>query len=174
MLFLILLFLAGFHLLYDGILAPSIRYELRFQLFALRDKIRSLKIKHGKELDDEVYLYLENSINGTIKYLHLINLSVMYEAYRSILRDKGLKEKIERQKSLLRKCSVVEVNDVIDEHSTILQNAVLANVFGWFIYIVPLFALLSLFKQCADLIKTLTFLPEQDIEGFLPPGSLTA
>jgi len=48
--------LAVYHFVYEGILAPSFRLKLRFELFELRDELRKLKISHAEDLRDEIDL----------------------------------------------------------------------------------------------------------------------
>ena len=54
-LFLIFVVLVVFHFIVESVVAPSERSKIRWELFALRDKIRMLKIEHGHGLDNELY-----------------------------------------------------------------------------------------------------------------------
>ena len=169
-----LLALTIIHFIYEGIIAPSIRLNLLFQLFRLRDEIRNLKIKYGNQLNNEIYCYLEGSVNGTIKHLHLINLTVIYELYRSLQNNKELQNEIERRKVLLSQCSFVEVNDIVNRQFAIFQHVIFANAAGWFIYIVPPVMLFLFFTKCVGIIKNLFLLPEREVERFLPAEILSA
>jgi hypothetical protein len=57
------------HFIYESIVAPSLRLKIRYDLFALRDELRFLKIKRGSSLDDKHYVYLQDSINTMISHL---------------------------------------------------------------------------------------------------------
>ncbi|MGH8330614.1 MAG: hypothetical protein ACRER3_22985, partial [Pseudomonas fluorescens] len=57
------MFLAFVHFVFESILAPSFRLKLRFEIFALRDELRLLKIECESSLHDKHFEYLQSSLN---------------------------------------------------------------------------------------------------------------
>jgi hypothetical protein len=70
----VLLALAVFHFVHESILAPSFRLSLRFRLFVLRDEVRQLKIECAESLNDEHFVFLQDSINGLISIRYGISV----------------------------------------------------------------------------------------------------
>src|SRR5437016_3219603 len=114
-LFIIFGLIALFHFIYQGIILPSIRQRLRYRLFELRDRLRTLNIRHKNDLQQEVFDYLQRSINNTIKYLHRIDLELIVTS-RAIVKDKDVDEFIKKHNAMLDNCDIDEVRDIANEH----------------------------------------------------------
>ena len=68
-LFIILCCLAGYHLMYESVILPTIRMSVRYKIFKVRDRLRAEKIKKGDELDDSVYRIVEDNLNNALFFL---------------------------------------------------------------------------------------------------------
>lgn len=66
----ILFIFAIYHFVYESIIAPNVRLELRFELFKLRDELRNIKLNRelSKE-DNEVFSILDETICVAINRL---------------------------------------------------------------------------------------------------------
>ena len=166
--FFVLFCLGVFHFVYEGIILPSIRMNLRFKLFSLRDRVRNLKVECGTALNDEIYHLLENSINTTIKFLHRVDVSAVVDAHRTIETDEELRKRAGNRKALFDKCQIAEVRDIEHEHFVIWMYAFSANMGGWFIYFLPPVLCLMFIGKVLSILKTLFLLDERDLENILP------
>jgi len=52
--------------LYESVLAPFLRYRIRFKMFEQRDEIRNAKIEFPESIDDKTFAIIEDSINAAI------------------------------------------------------------------------------------------------------------
>lgn len=95
------------HFVYEAILAPSLRLELRFELFRLRDEVRRLKIDNlsarakEPEFVDAHYEYLQDSINALICILDRYDVTAIWTITNRINRDETLRLRVEARARLL-------------------------------------------------------------------------
>jgi hypothetical protein len=166
--FIALAALAVIHFIYEAILAPSLRFELRLKLFALRDEIRILKLQHPDSLSDEVFRDLQSSLNATISRLKLIDLRILKTAYDSFEHDEKLRKRAEQRDELINACPIPEVRAIRQRQIWLVGYALLINSGGWVPYLVPV--LISLF--CAGRvmvqIRAVFALPENEINKIVP------
>src|SRR5690349_23865296 len=92
---------AGAHFIYEGILLPSFRLYIRYQLYALRDKIRELKAKHGKEISDDAFKHLHEGINGTLRILPYIDMAFVKRFNRDYDNSPEIQKRVERRTQIL-------------------------------------------------------------------------
>lgn len=164
--------LAMLNFVLDGIIAPTLRLSLRYQLFELRDKLRNARIKYGQQLDSETYRFLENGLSRTINRLANISPSMVYEAHRFVESHEDIKREVERIATKIDRSPIQEVREIAKEQSSLFAKAMVCNSIGWSIYIVPIIFVAVFFKQCAGILGNLIFLPEREMNRFLPPESL--
>ena len=169
LLFVILAALAFTHFLYEGILAPSLRFELRLKLFALRDELRDLKLKLGDDLSDEVFRDLQNSINGAVMRLNQIDLGLLKTAREAFERDEKLRRRVERRIAMLEACPIEEVRIIRSRHFQLLDYALLINSGGWIPYLIPIVFGFIFADNAKTLVKTVFSLPENDLNRIVPP-----
>jgi len=98
LIFLILGLYALLHFILESIVAPSVRFNIRLDLFAMRDKLRLLKI-NDPEIGDEVFGVLQDGINGAIKYLYDIDIPFLLHCDVLVNRDPQLKESVEKRRA---------------------------------------------------------------------------
>jgi len=175
-LFIILVIIGIIHFVFEGILIPSARLNSRFKLFVLRDRLRNLKYLHKDQFDNETFFCLQDSINGALKYLSILNISVLINLSRTIKSDVRLRTIIEERIVLLDRCPIKEVQEIREEYSKIIKDVLFANIAGLFIYIIlfiiPLILMFTFLKKIIQSIKNLVFLPEEEMERFVSPESL--
>jgi hypothetical protein len=173
-LFIVFIILALLHFVYDGILAPSFRFENRLELFKLRDDIRSLKIKNGQKFNDELFTHFESHINRQIHLLHNFTIFGLWQFYKASKGDVEITERVERYKTLLNESKVEEVKEIDGKTSEALLKAVAANAGGWAFYIIPLFFIgVLVFSGANKFLSLATILyemPENTFLRFFPPS----
>ncbi len=169
-----MIILAVAHFIYSGIILPMIRFSLRFQLFKLRDQLRSLKISHEIEISDEVFNLVQEAINNTIKLLPQADPTTIAIAERKIKDEQGLNRMIAHRIGLIEECSIPEVMSVYTETLKVFCKAVLANTGMWYPYLFPIVVVAITFKQMGAQFRLLTSVPEKDIDDIIPKDHLAA
>jgi hypothetical protein len=142
-LFLILFVMAGLHFIYEGIILPSIRLELRHKLYALRDKLRRLKIE-DQNLPDEVFMNLQDSINGLLNILPLINITFFRRLVREIYSNRDLQKRMDQRVQLYQSINSTEVNGILSALDKTWMYALVLNCMVAILYLLPLFLLYEL------------------------------
>lgn len=165
---LVLFALALFHFIYDGIIAPSIRMNLRYRLFKLRDELRALKSLRGAEIDTELYEFAEGSLNSTVKYLHRIDAGMAFSAWNAIQHDEGLRNRSEHINQLFDACSVEEVKKIRHKTLEVINYALLTNLGAWGLYLTPVALALLAYSGIASAVKKALSLPETDVDRIIP------
>src|SRR5665213_1194648 len=130
--FLIILGLAAIHFVYEGIIGPSIRMRLRFQIFEQRDALRSLKISRAHAIDDQAFNLLHDSLNNAIRLLPIINIALLMQSSNTFNQDENLRKQIERRDKILKSTGLKEVDEIRAEMAKAVRMALAANTAGLF------------------------------------------
>ncbi len=170
--FLILAGLALLNLVYEGIVAPTLRFNLRLKLFALRDELRELKIERGDEIHDDLFRDLQGSLNATINRLARIDLLLLKTAYNAFEHDDSLRRFAEQREAMLEACPVGEVKRIRDKQLAVVGCALAVNSGGWIPYLIPVVVGLVFAGSAMAIIKKLFSLPENDIDKIAPSDHL--
>ncbi len=171
--FLILLFLAVLHFIYEGIIAPSIRLNLRYKLFSIRDDLRRLRIVHGENIEKELFHNLQSSINNAISLLNRVDLILMVKVHMALEKDKALSEDLKKRMKLLDNCPIEEVKEAKAATNRIVGYALLANTGMWVLYLLPIAIICSFIEKLTNslklLIREIICMPESKITRIAPP-----
>lgn len=159
-LFFVFLALVVFHFIYDAIIAPSLRFELRLSLFELRDRIRMLKILHGNQFDDKLYFHLQDAVNKQILLLHNINVVGLVQAYKLVANNRELANRLRDLERMVEDCEIEEIKQMHNyQLPKAFGKALAANSGGWMVYVVSLMVplLLMLFLCVFAMVKIRRF-----------------
>jgi hypothetical protein len=162
------IFFAILHLVYESIIAPSLRLKLRYELFKLRDRVRSLKIIHGHQFSDVHFSYLEDSINTLLQSLQNFDAITLAIATIAISKDKELQRRAETRAKILDGCAIKEAVGIRIATIAIANKALRVNNGGWFIYLLPLLMVLMFYKTITSSVKKLFSLSERDFNKVTP------
>jgi len=118
-------FLALIHFVFEGIIAPSMRMSLRNKLFELRDEIRELKEIGLNPQDEAVFWHIHDGINSFINKLpHKTN--------------PHLKNVIDARIHMMESCTNSQLKTIFTKTTTVVEEAFLINMGGWFFYVLPI------------------------------------
>lgn len=123
----LMFFLALAHFIYESILAPSWRLNLRFRLFALRDEVRALKADCQVLLDDEHYAYLQDSINTMIAMLHRYDVAAVAAAEVRYRRDPLFRKRLDLRAAVLDDCDIPQVESIRLRSVELMTRAIAVN-----------------------------------------------
>ncbi|MFY0631111.1 MAG: hypothetical protein JXR05_12070 [Flavobacteriaceae bacterium] len=132
--FYILLGLALWHFAYESVIAPSIRFELRFKYFKLRDELRCINFqelsKEGKKAVD--------TLDELICYLINSNSSITFGNYMLLKKNKSDEEILENSNSfdtILKEADNNRIIEIEKELRGLASKALLVNHGSWGLYL---------------------------------------
>ena len=137
--FIIVLFLVcGLLFVWEAIIAPSIRLQLRFQMFTERDRLRALHAAANSGVDSEVLNYAHQYVNAGINCIHSGNVFRLVEAQMEFRRNKALQDQMDAAVRLFDKSNNAELRSIINRILKTGIWAVLVN--STFVIIFAVFA----------------------------------
>jgi hypothetical protein len=154
-LFVILVVFCFWHFVYEAILLPTLRLKLRFQLYALRDAIRDLKIDQNHRFNDVEFNHMHSIINSMLQILPILDLRFVRRMVREEIKNPDLNSIIEQRRQMIESCSVGRVREIYNELSTWMNYAVLANSFGLLMYLMPVFLIRLLERKRWEMIDVI-------------------
>ncbi|AYB34816.1 hypothetical protein [Chryseolinea soli] len=169
-LFVTLVIICLWHFIYEGILLPSIRLKLRFELYALRDGLRDLKINENHKFKDSEFDHLHDIINGMLEVLPVLNINFVRRMIRAEESDPDLKDVIEQRRRAIESCSIGGVREIYHELSVLMNYAVFANSFCMLIYLIPVFLIQNVFLHAKRSIDRLTLTPVDTLHQLASPS----
>jgi hypothetical protein len=171
----ILFFLTIFHFVYESILLPTYRLELRYKLFALRDEVRSLKYLYPTEFSEAAFQDVQHSINAAINLLPYMTISLVVDVEREFKRNPHFQKHVERRTSTLEKCKIQDVRNLMDKAAKYSFTALALNSGGWIIYLFPIFLVVlpimffvGTFQKLKKLVLRLTVVSEHEMSRLIP------
>ncbi len=166
-----LLLLAVIHFGYEAIVLPSLHTALRYRLFALRDRLRRLKYENEEGVDPRVLRYLEQSINGAVRFLpglDLVSLRAFLKAYK---QDKEFRELIRKRVKFLDSCSSDEVQQIrkdlyrIGRDANLANNAVMATIL--LLALIPIVWVVHNFIKLRNNLSSMLSVSENEMDQIL-------
>ena len=163
-LILIFIGIALFHLVYEGIILPSLRFQYRFEYFKLRDDLRDLKFQYGDKLSDAIFNDVDETLSKMIFHIHNISFGLFYKAQRMINKDKELEVYLNKKMELINNCKIDELHKILDKSSILSIKLCVFNQGGWLIYILPIILIAATYKSLYDQFEKIIFFPNKDFE----------
>lgn len=171
-LLILFIFFTILHFLYEGIIAPSIRLKLKYDLFAIRDGLRALRESRASEFKDEIYIHLQSSINNLIKFLPVIDILSIAKAEQKFNEDETLRQEVMRVTRMLEDCKFPEVQEIRTKIRRIFALAILVNNGMLMFYSFPIVFLSvsakAFLKRIVSAIQELLYMPEQEFGRLMP------
>jgi len=159
------------HFIFESILAPSIRLNLRFDLFSLRDKLRRLKAENP-ELSDEAFSVVQDGLNGTLKYLYEIDVPVLLHCDSQVKADPILRERMEKRREIVKQANSEELISIVKQLRKKVESAAIINSGGWLFYVVPMAVLFLVCKTVFKAIFSFVYLTNHELGKIMPEKDL--
>lgn len=176
----IMIILAFYHWIYESILMPSVRLSLRYKFFVLRDKLIELKLSRNNNFDDELFLFVEKSINKSIRHLPYLSISLFLEAKHEFSNNEKLLSKLESEIEKVNSCKVAEIKEIFDDMTNYSAVGFVLNSGGWFFILIPSFLIYQLLKYLGVIafsfrkeIAKLSLTPENEFKSFVSGSEYT-
>jgi hypothetical protein len=154
--------LAFLHFIYDGILLPFFHIQLKNRLFKLRDRVRDEQMKNEKIPQDSLGI-LHTSINIYLNYLEHIDLEFYVKLHGAYRNDKKFRNEIDQRVTVITGCSDEWMVSCFRELNSIIEFALIVNVGGWLIYLVPLAFLCSISNK----VMKIMVIPSENAGQFI-------
>lgn len=171
----ILTCVAIFHFVYESIIAPSLRLELRFELCGLRDEVGLLKIEspgvaggEGSELVDRHLCELQDSINSLLGILFRFDLATVCAISEEIDRDAELKRRVQARARILDSCVLPRVLAIRSKQIRIATKALAVNIGPMLLWSAFPTSLFVGYRAVRNKIKRSLTVPGTDLERFIP------
>ncbi len=129
--------IAALHFIFESILLPMYRLELRYKLFELRDELRSLNLNNNHE---NAFHILDDTISAAIQRLPHFTLSLQYSAFKDYRESEELRKRIEDRQNIINK-SAPEFFIIQSKLQEIIKDAFLYNMIGWSYILIPIMVL---------------------------------
>ncbi len=166
-LFIGLAILAGWHYLWDAIAAPSIRTNLRFKLFGLRDEVRQL-LASSSEDDRGCLDLLHSTLNSAIRLLPGLRLTSFFKYFMALRDDKDLHAKIEERIASINSASNPRVKELHAMAANAVYRALLTNSGGWLFIVAPLVLAAKPVGVVYRIISALATLTDNEMDRRFP------
>lgn len=164
----IMVLLALGHFVYEGIIAPSLRMDLRYKFFALRDELRRLKEAHPAELSDKHYRALEDSINGFIQMLPRFDVGTVIRVNQEIESNPALKREIDERIAFLESCAVPEAKEIRRRSRRLALSALRVNAGGLYLYCFWVILLVKAYDSTDRYLRRVMALSKGNVDQLIP------
>lgn len=134
----IVILLSVFHYIYESLILPNIRMVNRYKLFALRDRLREIKISGGEDIDDKLFKIVDDGINNTIQFLPYATISTFVDYVLATHSDDRIKKRVEGRVEYVEKSNCPEVIAIANKTSQYLFQTLIYNSLMLSIYFLPL------------------------------------
>lgn len=164
-LFLFLAFLAAFHLIYEGVIAPELRMGVRNDLFEVRDVLRDIKCREMDAVDDESFDIVHDAVN---RFTHRVSsFTVFVVAQMKKLResDPQAYERVRKRSQKLAAVPSRDFQDVLRTMDRVLVRAMLINSGAWFVFIIPIVVVAVVLTRLSKIAMATIALPGNLFDG---------
>ncbi|WP_217705741.1 hypothetical protein [Peristeroidobacter soli] len=161
------------HFVYESIVAPSLRLELRLALIRLEDEVRLLRIQTsagaGEQFDrvERQLCELQDSIHSLACILFKFDLVTIYTLSKEIDRDAGLKRRVEARARILDDCVVPRGRALRSEQIRIATKALAVNSGPMLLWLVVPVSLFVGYHAVFNKIKNSLTVPAHDLKRLM-------
>ncbi|MDV3756813.1 hypothetical protein CMU20_17525 [Elizabethkingia anophelis] len=145
-----------FHFIYESILSPMLRLEIRYKLFETRDKLRSLKINNKETCNDETFEMLDDYACRTINMLPIYNLSNLFHASK-VKMDDEMKNRIHKHEKLIKESNIPELKIIDKDITKAAVRSFIVNSGGWMYIVIPIVLLVLIISFITQTYSNLKF-----------------
>jgi hypothetical protein len=153
---LILAAVAAVSFVFEGIVMPTVRLRLRFQLFRIRDELREIRSADNREAVD----ILHDCANVAINMLHTITLTMAVRCRLKSESPSGRAAVAEHDR-ILQQCSDSRVRRLDVQVKRVFAQTMFANSFGLMIVAFPLVVVGHGYQTIRDSLNAILMAPNQ-------------
>lgn len=161
---------ALWHFVYEGIIAPSIRLSLRNKLFSIRDSIRQVSVDGLSDSDEKAFWFVHDGINNFINRLPYLTINGTASLALECERDQSLRKLLNEHIDAVMSSSDKRISQAFKDTNVVIEHAFLANMGGWFIYVLPIAFVMTVASKLSRFCEKLVVAPTSFIERISPPA----
>lgn len=165
-LILLLMGVSAFHFVYHGMIAPTLRTRMRYQLFTHRDDLRLLRCKG--ELSVDAFMQIEQVINNSINLLPVIGVASLFHFIHRESTDAELRARIDRSSERYAAIPYAAAKEYQRLCGRVCFNAMIVNGGTWIPLILPFIVLFVCSDKIRKKTKELVAVPENDVQSIFP------
>lgn len=148
-LIIILLIFSVLVFVYYGIIVPSVRLALRYELFEIRDHVRDMHCVDSQEISSEHFDVIHSFVNNAIKTIPFIDICSFIKMADDMQKDISLQKHIKKQIARLEECDSSKFKDLTIRTSKCVKRALVVNSGLSLVYLLPF----VFFFRCIDTMK---------------------
>ena len=168
--FIFLIIIVIWHFLYEGIIAPSIRIHLRNKLFVIRDELRQVKADGLLANDERAFWFVHEGVNNFLNRLPNLTIWRSKELVKEYTKNEKLRKLLDDHVNEVRN-SDARIRLAFQKTNSIIEIAVITNFGGYFIYLIPIVIVISIFSKISQYTGELLVAPTKDVERLIPKVS---
>lgn len=170
-LILILFVLSVWHFACESIIAPSMRSNIRCDLYRLKDELDEIDESNGKSFPKEARNILSQGIDFYTERVSKVTISFIFNVAKA-LSNKDFKMEVDRRAEVIGQAKHDGVLRVRDALSREIKRAFIVNSLGWGIFVVPIGLFATMLKKFWSL-RALA-LPKGSADDFMSNGTAFA
>jgi hypothetical protein len=155
------------HFVWQSIISPSIRLEIRFRIFALRDELRRLKLE-DQNLSSEAFRTVEDGLNSALQILYEIDIPILIHCDARANTDPQLKEHVQKRMAIIKDANSIELEKIVAHLRKNIERAALVNSGGWILYVLPPMLMVLCFKRLCSPIFSVIYMNRAEINKIFP------
>lgn len=163
-LIIVIFWLAVWHFLCEGILAPSARMILRNRLFALRDQVRHIHIERGGNRMAPDIALLHDGINRFLPRLKQITPLLLHDIDSAYRTDPEVRAIVQSHQQIIESAADPRIKEIVSQINGVLTKAVIANTAGWMVYLLPIGIVFVCFSRLTRLAAELFMTPSATVD----------
>jgi hypothetical protein len=155
---------AVWHFIFELIILPSLRQQLKFKIFDLRDRLRTLKADHSTQCGNAAFHQLDDSLSWQIDNQHKLTFSLIHDTTAELKNNPDLHAKVEKRLADLNSCELPEYRSIREERNKLFTQALIANSLGWAIYLVPILFICMAMEKIVQTTKLWTGMSDREMD----------
>lgn len=157
--------LAGWHLLYEAVIARALRMSIRYRLFAHRDHLRAMAKE--RSIPRHVFELFDNHLNVMIGTIPLVTIGTLVRVQRRLNTDHQMARLVRANLRIFDTCDSDEFQAVRRQATRMFASAVAVNSGGWAIYFLPVVLLLMAYRRFKSAVEDLISIPSPQMPALI-------
>jgi hypothetical protein len=122
-------------------------------------------------VSQEIFDELHESLNIAIGLLPFFGIEMIFAVIDALKNNPTLHERVKRKEELFAGCRNSDVLRIRSEIYNTTWRALLINIGGLLVWIVPIAAIVIFLRQIKEAVKSILFMPRHDFERVVPQAS---
>jgi hypothetical protein len=135
-------FLVMLHFLYEAIFGPTLRLQIRHELFAVRDSLHSIKLENLSADDKKIVAIMDGAINHALDRMPQMTIYNSYKMKQEYQNNARFKEFVNDIQQSLEKTNNKGIKNIDSKLDELTIKIFIVNMGGALIYLIPMYLLI--------------------------------